>query len=332
MPASPVTTIVSIVTWRAGKLTVECLEALAREMTAAPDVRVFVVDNASGDTTAETVEAAIAARGWGTWATLLRSPVNGGFASGNNLALRQARALHPDFKYFLLLNPDTVVRPGAIMALRDFMATLPGVGIAGGQCEDPDGTPQTCAFRFPGLLTEFGDQLRLGLYDRLIRKHLVRIDTQQHPVEVGWVSGAVMMIRREVFEAIGMMDESYFLYFEETDFSLRALRSGWPTWHVPAARVVHHVGQLTGVRFSNERPARLPPYWFASRRRYFVVNHGLAKAILIDLAVLAGQALWQLRRLVERRPAVDPPHWVGDLLRHGVLRRGARGIAPRKVD
>jgi N-acetylglucosaminyl-diphospho-decaprenol L-rhamnosyltransferase len=332
MPASSVTTIVSIVTWRAGKLTVECLAGLAPEMGSLPDVRVVVVDNASGDGTADMVEDAIQANGWSAWATLLRSPVNGGFASGNNFALRHARPLYPGFKYFLLLNPDTVVRPGAVKTLRDFMATAPHVGIAGGQCEDPDGTPQTCAFRFPGLLTEFGDQLRLGAFDRLIRNRLVRIDTQRHPVEVGWVSGAVMMIRREVFEAIGLMDESYFLYFEETDFSLRARRSGWPTWHVPGARVVHHVGQLTGVRFANERPARLPPYWFASRRRYYVVNHGLLRAMAIDLVVLAGQILWHFRRLLERKPPVDPPHWVSDLLHHGVLRRGSRGIMPRKVD
>jgi N-acetylglucosaminyl-diphospho-decaprenol L-rhamnosyltransferase len=331
MSTSSVTTIVSIVTWRAGKLTVECLEALSRDMPALPGVRVVVVDNASGDDTAGIVEQAIATRGWSSWATLLRSPVNGGFASGNNFALRHARSSYPDFRYFLLLNPDTEVRKGAIQTLVEFMTTHPGVGIAGGQCEDADGTPQTCAFRFPGAVTEFGDQLRLGAFDHIIRNHLVRIETQDQPLEVGWVSGAVMMIRREVFEAIGMMDESYFLYFEETDFSLRARLAGWPTWHVPGARVVHHVGQVTGVRFANERPARLPAYWFASRRRYFVVNHGVYKAIAIDLAMLAGQLLWQLRRLVQRKKAVDPPHWMGDVLRLGVLRHGARGIAPRRI-
>ncbi|MEO6186942.1 MAG: glycosyltransferase family 2 protein [Steroidobacteraceae bacterium] len=331
MAASPVTTVVSIVTWRAGKLTVQCLEALALEASALPGVHVLVVDNDSGDGTAEVVEAAIRANGWSAWATLLRSPVNGGFAAGNNFALRHALPLYPDYKYFLLLNPDTAIRAGAIRTLMDFMAASPHVGIAGGQCEDPDGTPQTCAFRFPSMLTEFGDQLRLGAFDRLIRKRLVRIDTQYQSIEVGWVSGAVMMIRRQVFESIGMMDESYFLYFEETDFSLRALRAGWPTWHVPAARAVHHVGQLTGVRFGAERPNRLPGYWFASRRRYYVVNHGLVRAIAVDLAVLAGQALWQLRRLLERKPAVDPPCWVGDLLRLGVLRQGRRGVAPRRT-
>jgi N-acetylglucosaminyl-diphospho-decaprenol L-rhamnosyltransferase len=329
--AAPVSLVVSVVTWRAASLTLQCLRALEAQVLADPGARVIVVDNDSQDGTAEAIEQALHANGWSGWVKLIRSPVNGGFAAGNNIAWRDARREHGAIDALLLLNPDTVPRPGMLEAMRRFVAAHPAAGIVGGRCEDPDGTPQQCCFRFPGIVSEFADQLRLGLFDRLFRSRLVRMGNFEEPVEVEWVSGAVMLIRREVIEAIGLMDESYFLYFEETDFTLRARRAGWKTWHLPQARAVHFVGQLTGVRTSNARPRRLPPYWYESRRRYFVLSHGLVCAIAIDVAVLCGNALWSVRRLLERKPAVDPPYWIRDLVSKGVLARGGRGLPPRRI-
>ena len=311
--------VVSIVTWRAARLTIACLESLEAELRASPDVRVVVVDNNSGDGTAESVAAEIGQRGWQDQMELIRSPVNGGFAAGNNIALRHALQRYPEFEFLLLLNPDTQVRPGMLAALADFMRATPRAGIAGGRCEDPDGTPQECSFRFPGIVSEFSSQLRLGLFDELVGSQLVRMGAFENPVEADWVSGAAMMIRRQVFDSIGFMDESYFLYFEETDFTLRAKRSGWQTWHVPQARVVHFVGQLTGVRHADERPRRLPAYWYESRRRYFLLNYGLVYSVAVDVAVILGNALWRIRRTIERKPPVDPPHWIRDLVSRGVL-------------
>jgi N-acetylglucosaminyl-diphospho-decaprenol L-rhamnosyltransferase len=331
MEPDKVSLVISIVTWRAARLTIECLGALEPEMAANPRARAIVVDNDSGDGTADAIATAIASRGWGRWAELVRSPVNGGFAAGNNVALRRAVQNHPRFQYLLLLNPDTLLRPGALKSLQDFMEASPRAGIAGGRCEDPDGTPQECCFRFPGIVSEFADQLRLGFFDHLMRDRLVRMGTSEQPMEAEWVSGAMMLIRRTVFDEIGFMDESYFLYFEETDFTLRARRAGWRTWHVPQARIIHFVGQLTGVRHGNERPKRLPAYWYESRRRYFVLNHGLAYSIVVDLAVILGNALWGIRRLIEGKPSVDPPFWIRDLLSKGVLGRGKGGLAPRRI-
>ncbi|RYG70531.1 glycosyltransferase family 2 protein, partial [bacterium] len=236
----PVDVVVAIVTWRAPKLTIECLESLVGERAAHADLRVVVVDNDSQDGTADAIAAAIESHGWGEWIELIRAPRNGGFAYGNNLVFRHAATRYPQHRFVLLLNPDTVARPGTIRELRDFMVANPEVGIAGGRCEDPDGTPQICSFRFPGVVSEFSSQIRLGLFDELFRRHLVRMGPFERPVEVDWVAGALMIVRREVFDTIGLMDESYFLYYEETDFSLRAQRAGWPTWHVPQARVIHY--------------------------------------------------------------------------------------------
>jgi N-acetylglucosaminyl-diphospho-decaprenol L-rhamnosyltransferase len=332
MTADPVIRlVVSIVTWRAAQLTIDCLASLETEVTASPDIHVYVVDNDSGDGTADAIAAAIASRGWSAWAELIRSPVNGGFAAGNNIVFREALRRYPAFEYVLLLNPDTVVRPGALSVLRQFMDLAPGVGIAGGRCEDPDGTPQDCCFRFPGIISEFSSELRLGLLARLVRGQLVRMGDFEQPVRVGWVAGALMIVRRSVLEDIGLMDEGYFLYYEETDFSLRAQRAGWPTWHVPASRAVHFVGQLTGIQASDPRPKRRPAYLFESRRRYFVLNHGFLYALLLDIGVVFGNLLWKLRRLIERKPELNPPFWIHDLVRLGVLGRGRRNLPERRI-
>ncbi len=328
----PVTLVVSIVTWRAADLTLQCLRGLEAQVREDRGARVIVVDNDSRDGTAEKIEAEIQRQGWSSWLKLIRSPVNGGFAAGNNVAWRDAVREYPAMKYFVLMNPDTIPHADVLRSLRGFMDAHPRAGIVGGRCEDADGTPQECAFRFPGLVSEFADQLRLGAFDRMIRGRLVRMGHFEQPVEVEWVSGALMAIRRDVVDSIGLMDESYFLYFEETDFTWRARQAGWQTWHLPQARVVHFVGQLTGVRTANARPKRLPPYWYESRRRYFVLNHGLVCAIAIDLAVIAGNALWGLRRMLERKPAVDPPHWIRDLVSRGVLTRGSSGLPPRRTE
>ncbi len=129
------------------------------------------------------------------------------------------------------------------------------------------------------------------------------------------------MIRREVFEAVGLLDEAYFMYFEEVDFCLRAARAGWRCWYVPASRVVHLVGQSSGVTDPRLRKRR-PAYWFESRRRYFVKNHGAVVAMLADAAWAAGFAVWRVRRFLQRRQDNDPPKLLLDFIRHSVFVRG----------
>ena len=326
-----VRTLVSVVTWRAAALTIQCLDALALEVQRTPGTRAVVVDNDSGDGTAEAIEKVIQDRDWGGWVELVRSPRNGGFSFGNNVALRHGLERYPGFDRFLLLNPDTMIKPGAISALRGFLEAHPDVAVAGGRCEDLDGSPQDCAFRFPSLISEFSGQLRLGIFDRIFSDGMVTTGHHETPAEVDWVTGALMMIRRDAMESVGFLDEGYFLYYEETDLMYRMRRAGWKIWHVPESRAVHLVGQITGVQSKPDRPRRLPAYWYESRRRYFVLNNGLVYAIGVDMLVLLGQALWQIRRLIERKKEVNPPHWVGDLVRLGVLGRGSRGLAPRVI-
>jgi N-acetylglucosaminyl-diphospho-decaprenol L-rhamnosyltransferase len=318
-PKSPAVAVV-IVNYRTPGLTIDCLRSLAAEAPSLPGgAAVLVTDNASGDDSADRIAAAIGKNGWADWASLMPLPRNGGFAYGNNAAIRQALHRSQPPRYVLLLNPDTIVRPGAVGELVTFLDTHPRAGIAGSRLEYPDGSPQVSAFRFPSVLSEFDAGLRVGIVTRLLSNFIVAPPPPAGICRTDWVSGASFMVRREVLDSVGLLDEGYFMYYEELDLCLRARRAGWECWHVPASRVVHLVGQSSGINTPDKPLRRMPAYWFESRRRYFVKNHGWPYAAAADAARIATFAAWRLARAVLRRPDPDPPHLLGDFVRHSVL-------------
>lgn len=315
--------LVSIVAWKGADLTIDCLRSLESEVASLPGTRVIVVDNASPDGAADRIEQAIREHGWQAWAWLMRAPGNHGFAAGNNIAIRAMLSDGRPARYVLLLNPDTLVRPGALRTLVGFLDARPTAGIAGGRSEDLDATPQMCCFRFPNAINEVVHCIGLSALDRLFERHLTRLGTPDEACEVDWVSGAFMLIRAEVIEQVGLMDEGYFLYFEETDYTRRARLAGWSCWHVPHSRVVHLVGQSSGVTVRGQAPRRVPPYWFESRRRYFVHHHGRLYAAMTDALVAMAWPLGRLLRMLQRRHDPAPPHFLADFVRHSAIVRGA---------
>lgn len=318
----PCRLLIVTVNYRTPQLSVNCLRALADEVKSVPGTRAVIVDNASGDGSVERIQTAIAVEGWDTWATVLPSDHNGGYAYGNNLAIRPVLQQDNPPAYVLLLNSDTQVQPGALSALVDYLDQHPTVGIAGSCMVNPDGSDWSTAFRFPSIWSELEGGLRLGLVSKLLSRWKVAQPMGDQPQPVDWLPGASMMIRREVFEAIGCMDEDYFLYYEETDFCLQAKRAGWSCWYVPQSRVMHIAGQSTGVTDRNAAPKRLPQYVFDSRRRYFVKNHGVIYALLTDLVWLLSYIIWSVRRTLQRKPDTDPPYLFRDSLRNSVLVKG----------
>ena len=257
---SNIDVVVVVVSYRCADLTIDCLRSVEVERsTVDVRIRAIVVDNASGD--ASLISQAIEAHGWSSWTTLIIAPRNGGFAYGNNLAFQRAYEDHaPD--YLLMLNPDTVVRKGAIGALVRFLEAHSSVGIAGSSFENLDGSEWPIAFRFPSILGELEHGLQFGLATRIFRPWVGAVQMSQVPQPIDWVPGASMMIRRTVVDSIGGFDENYFLYFEETDFCFRAKGAGFSTWYVPESRVMHIAGQSTKLTERNAAPIRLPAYWF----------------------------------------------------------------------
>lgn len=319
------TVAVVIVSYRSAQLAVASLRSLqAERATAGLAIRAIVIDNASGDF--PRISAAVAANGWGSWVTVLLAPRNGGFAYGNNLGIRHALQSGP-VDYLYLLNPDTQVRRGAIATLVRFLESQARIGIAGSSFENEDGSDWPIAFRFPSLVSELSQGLGFGPLMRLLERWAVaRHMSPLRPQPVDWICGASMMIRVALIEAIGGFDEGYFLYFEETDFCLRARRAGFPTWYVPESRVMHVGGQSTGVTERNTAPRRLPSYWFDSRRRYFTKAFGVGHAMAIDLVVLLTYPLGWLKRLALRQRHKTVPHYYRDFIRASVLRARNRSF------
>lgn len=311
--------LIVVVNYRTASLVADCLRSLEPEISSLPGTRVVVVDGGSADGSPEQLQACIRERGY-AWAELLALPDNRGFAAGNNAGLRHALASGDRPAYIYLLNPDTVVLPGAITALASFMRDHPSAGIAGSRCENPDGSVRQTAFRFHSILGELESEAGLGVVSRLLDEVKVALPISAQPHRCDWVSGAAMLVRTEVFERVGLLDEDFFLYYEETDFTRRAAHAGFECWYVPASRVIHYCGQASGITGTQAHKNRVPRYWYASRRRYFEKHHGRMYAAAADVAWLAGSITRRCRRALLARPSQDPPKQLRDFLRWSALR------------
>jgi len=313
--------LIAILNYRTPDETIDCLRSLVDQVQAIPGTHVVVADNDSGDDSVEKIGAAIEREGWSDWATLMPLDRNGGYAFGNNAIFRTSLESDNPPPYFLLLNPDTQVRAGAVRALLDFLERNPKAGIAGSSFETQEGNVYHLAFRFPSLWSEMNDGFRLGIVSKLLSDFVVARNLSEEECEVDWLCGASLMIRREVFETAGLMDDDYFLYYEETDFCLSVKKAGWSCWYVPQSRVMHIGGKSTGVLVENVR-SRLPQYWFESRRRYFVKNHGLLYTAAADALWIMGFSLWKIRQTIQHLPNEDPPQMLGDFILNSVFFRG----------
>jgi N-acetylglucosaminyl-diphospho-decaprenol L-rhamnosyltransferase len=323
---NPIEVLTIIVNYRSAQLTLGALAALARERDqGALAIHAVVVENASGD---EEVLAREIAQRFSDFAELAVSPINGGFGAGNNFGLTTALAAGRRPRYVYFLNPDTEVRPGAVAELVRFLEAHPRAGIAGGSFEHSDGSAWPIAFRFPSPLSELESGAAFGPVSKLLKGHTIARDMGSTPELVDWISGAAMLFRMATLEDTGGFDERFFLYFEEIDLCVRARRAGWECWYVPESRVMHIRGQSTGVTTLDDKPKRLPKYWFESRRRYFAKNDGYAVALAADLAFLVGNGLGLIKRKIKGEHAT--PHLLRDFLRESVVWPHNREVAPGK--
>jgi len=313
--------LVVVLNYRTPNLVVRCLESLKHEVAQIGSMHVVVTDNDSGDGSVEMIGSAIEANQW-DWCTLIPLSHNGGYSSGNNAGIRPYLDTSSDLDYVMLLNPDAYVHDNAVSTLLEFMERRPDVGIAGARVEDGEGNRVHSAFRFPSAASELVEGFKLGVLTKLLSERQLFPDLGDEEAEVDWVTGAAMIIRRKVLDEIGLLDDGYFLYFDEVDFCFRARQAGWPAYYVPGSVVTHLAAQATGITDDRQELRRYPDYWFESRRRFFVKNRGKLQAMLADLAFLFGYTTFRLRSVIQRKKNDEPPRFWWDFFRNSTLVKG----------
>ena len=270
----------------------DCLASLE---VGGPGVEVVVVDHAGDPDAADAIAAAFPP------IHLLRVAGNEGFAAGVNRGVRFLQS-----RFVLLINPDAVAGPGVCQALADWMDAHPDVAVAGPRIRNTDGTVQPSARRFPDFTTGIAGRsswlTRVFPANPLSRHNLAPIDgPDTRPADVDWVSGACMIVRREAFDAVGGLDEGFFLYWEDADFCRRLTRAGWRVVYVPAISVRH-----VGGRSSRHAADASLVAFHDSAYRLFRKHASAPARLLSPLVSLALRSrLAYVRRRVrarERRP------------------------------
>jgi GT2 family glycosyltransferase len=231
--------VIVIVSWNTCSLLHECLRTLKAEIGRSAfnesDVAVFVIDNDSSDGSPDMVQREHA------WVILERNSKNLGFAAANNQALRAV-----DAEFVLLLNPDTEVIPGVIDRLIGFLNEHPRAGVVAPQLLSTDGSIQKSCRAFPtfsGMLSELLGFSRLFPKTEKFREYKMLDWNHDDERQVDQPEGACLLIRKQTLAQVGLLDEGYFMLFEEVDWCYRAKQAGWEIWFTPKAQVVHHYGQ-----------------------------------------------------------------------------------------
>lgn len=290
---------VIVVNYRTPETTVSCLGALVEELKPGDGTIVNIIDNDSGDNSVQYIEAAIKQLGCERWVRCLRSPSNRGFSAGNNCAFAVSEA-----DYYLLLNSDTVIRPGAVRALLDAASRYPEAGIIAPTLEWPDGRRQVSTFRYHSPWSELIRAANSGPLTRLLRNWDVPYGMDDRTGFVDWVSFACVLIRGEVIDTVGLMDDGYFLYFEDVDYCRRVNQSGYGILYWPEAHIVHLRGGSAPVKRLMYERSRLPLYYYCSRSRYFKKFYGRKGLFLANIFWSAGRVVSFVREVAQRHPSV----------------------------
>ncbi len=224
-----------IVNWNVKDLLRNCLISLLNSETKFLRYEIIVVDSASSDGSATMVRDEF------PQVRLIASIENLGYAKGNNVGLVVAQG-----HYLLLLNPDTVVTPHALLEMVNMMNEQPRVGVLGPQLLWPDGTVQSSRRRFPTLGSLFWESTLLGQWfprNGYAQHYHLADHPHDIPQKVDWLVGAAMLIRRQAWQQVGFLDQSLFMYFEETDWCRRCAAIGWEIHYLPTAQIVHYEGK-----------------------------------------------------------------------------------------
>lgn len=265
MPYTKPQVAIIILTWNQRDVTLECLASIEELDYPAERLHIIVVDNGSADGTSRAIRQRYPS------VTVISNGENLGFAEGNNVGIRHALQKAPD--YVMLLNNDTVLDPSMLNELLAVIESAPTIGIVG---------PKMLYFDRPDVIWCAGNRIdwRTGETTRLYaEQHDPGSD--EEPREVDFITACAICLRREVIEAIGLLDPRFFIYYEETDWCRRAHAAGWRILYVPRARLWHKVSAAMGVA----SPAT--EYYMTRNMLLFLTKHrrGLKRWCSLALAI-----------------------------------------------
>jgi len=260
-----------IVNWNTRELLKACLESIVRSLTL-PDYMITVVDNCSNDGSAEMVTERFPK------VNLIRNASNLGFAKANNQAIEVS-----DSRFVLLLNSDTVVTEGSIEKMMEAMGKNREIGILGPSLAYPDGRIQLSFYDDP---TPTRELYRVFFIEQLSNMRNRRRVEKDGLIYSDWIMGACMLIRREVIDAIGLLDDKVFMYYEDFDICLRARKAGWKVACLPEARIIHFENASAEKKFSTGRETRS-----AASLAYFYRKHYPPQKLFFLKTVRAVEAL-----------------------------------------
>lgn len=282
---------ISIINYRTGPMTIECMASVLADIGDL-DAQVVVVDNASGDGSADQIADWIAAQPAGTPVTLVRSERNTGFSGGHNLGMAAVKADH-----YLILNSDALLRPGFLAQILAAADANPRAGLIAPQIATDDDDVQVSCFRFHSPVSELIRGAASGPVTKALQRHVVALQPPADPTQIEWASFACILLRGAMVDQVGPMDEGYFLYFEDAAYCLQARRAGWQIVQEPRAVAVHYKGGSGPVEELGAARKRLPAYYYSARTRFFYQGHGYTGLLLANLMWLSGRGVAHLRRL-----------------------------------
>lgn len=271
-----------IVNYNTRDLLQQALDSIFREITLE-QYEVFVVDNHSIDGSVQMVKTCYPR------VKLLENRTNTGFSIANNQAIRESRS-----RYIMLLNSDTILLPGSVEALIQFLDETPEAATVGAKLVGRDGNVQATAKAFPTLFNSFFAKKSLLTKwfpnNPLTKRTLVcMFKDQERPFEVDLVSGAGMLIRRQAFQDVGEFDESFYMYWEDVDWCRRAVQKKWKVFYHPQAPIVHLEGgssQKEVLRLVVEYHRSV--YMYFRKHHYRSLWHPLNFVTILGLVLHAG--------------------------------------------
>jgi N-acetylglucosaminyl-diphospho-decaprenol L-rhamnosyltransferase len=304
-----------MINYRTAELTAKAADCLLAELDAVGDSHLLIIDNDSQDGSLDVLHAEASKRGWGTRATVIGSPRNGGYGYGINVGAKWGFQQGNDPHYLYVLNSDAFADTQSLRNMVVYMDEHPEAGLAGNDIKGTHGEVQAAAFRFPTVASEIEAYAQLKLFSTLLRDRVVSLGHSSLDRQVDWVPGTSMLIRSEAWHHVGPFDEGFFLYFEEVDYCHRIRNAGWKVVSVANAPVTHIGSVSTGL---DDETKSMPQYWFDSRYRYFRKHHGRGYAAVSDVAFLMGNLLYLAKKKAQGEKATLRPKLLSNFARFSV--------------